>query len=256
MLNFILILFVFATGEAKVIQTATVETVLPFIDQDTWILVDLDNTTFEGKQALGHTDWFYDKVHRLMNEGMSLEDSTRECYPEWIEVQKLCPVKPIEEAFIRALIQFQRQGNIVMGLTHRQPSIADSTLRQLNSLGLNFLSSAPIKNSLVVSSATPTLFEEGVMFTGEYNKKGEILVRFLSIIDKLPKKIVFFDDKISHVQDVESALAELDVEYLGVHYTACEHVEKVYSPEIAEFQLKMTKTILSNEQALLLMDSR
>ena len=185
---------------------------------------------------------------------MTLEEATRECYPEWIEVQKVCPVKPVEATFIPELCLLQQHGIVVMGLTHRQPSLVDSTLRQVNSLGLNFFDSAPVKDSFVVPSETPTKYAQGILFTGEYNKKGEIFVRFLSIINQKPKKIVFIDDKRSHVEEVEMALIGQEIEYIGVHYTAIEHVEKVYFPEIAEFQHKVLNKILSNEGALLLME--
>lgn len=240
--------------EARIIETVTVDNIIPLIDKDTWLLVDLDNTTFEGKQALGHTEWFYDKAHKKMKSGMTLEEATRECYPEWIEVQKVCPVKPVEAAFIPELNLLQQQGIVVMGLTHRQPSLVDSTLRQVNSLGLDFSRSAPVKDSFVVPSETPTQYVQGILFTGEYNKKGVIFVRFLSIVDQKPKKIVFIDDKRSHVEEVEMALMEQEIEYIGVHYTAIEHAEKVYFPEIAEFQYKIFNKVLSNEGALLLME--
>lgn len=239
--------------EAKIIETRTIENILPLIDKDTWLLVDLDNTTFEGKQALGHTKWFYDKAHKKMKDGLTLEEATKECYPEWIEVQKVCPVNPVEAAFIPELNLLQQQGIIVMGLTHRQPSLVESTLRQVNSLGLNFFDSAPVKDSFIVPSETPTKYVQGILFTEEYNKKGEIFVRFLSIIDQKPKKVVFIDDKKSHVEEMERALTGIGIGYIGVHYTAIEHAEKVYSPEIAEFQYKISNKILSNEGALLLM---
>lgn len=121
--------------EAKIIETVTVDTIVPLIDKDTWLLVDLDNTTFEGKLALGHTEWFYDKAYKKMECGMTLEEAGRECYPEWIEVQKVCPVKPVEAAFIPELTRLQQQGIVVMGLTHRQPSLMESTVLQVNSLG-------------------------------------------------------------------------------------------------------------------------
>ena len=241
-------------GEAKIYHTTTIEDILPLVDKDTWVVIDLDNTTFEGKQALGHTDWFYDKAHALMREGMTLDEATRACYPLWIEVQKVCPVKPVETAFIPALIDLQKQGTVVMGLTHRQPSIADSTIRQINSLGLNLLKSAPNQSNLIVPSETPTKYTKGVLFTGEYNKKGEIFVKFLSIINQTPKKVLFIDDKLGHVEDVGNALNSVGIEYTGIHYTACEHLEKIYDPEIAAFQLKIFSSILSNEAALLLME--
>lgn len=241
-------------AEAEIIQTATVKDIVPYVDNDTWVLVDLDNTTFEGKQALGHTEWFYDNARVLMKDGMTLDEATRECYPEWILVQRICPVKAVEAAFIPELQNFQKQGIVVMGLTHRQPSIADSTIRQVNSLGLSFYDSVPVKDTLVVPSATPTKYDQGILFTGEYNKKGEIFVRFLSMTQQKPKKIVFIDDKRGHVEDVEKAVTDLGIEYTGVHYTAIEHVEKVYDPEVAKFQHKLMYTILSNEAASLLME--
>lgn len=241
-------------AEAKIIQTATVKDIVPLIDNDTWVLVDLDNTTFEGKQALGHTERFYDKAHDKMRNGMTLDEATREYYPEWIEIQKVCSVKPVEAAFIPALMLLQDQGIIIMGLTHRQPSLVDSTLRQVNSLGFSFFDSAPVEDTLVVPSETPTKYVQGILFTGEFNKKGELFVRFLSMINQKPKKIVFIDDKRSHVEEVEIALMKQEIEYIGIHYTAFEHVEKVYFPEIAEFQYKFLNKILSNEGALLLME--
>ncbi len=245
--------FLTFAAEAVIIEAATIEDVIPLIDEDTWVVVDLDNTTFEGKQALGHTEWFYDKAYEKMRNGLSLDEATRECYPEWVEIQKVCPVKPIEPAFIPALSLLQQQGHVVMALTHRQPSLADPTINQLASLGVSFLSGAPEVGPFVVPMAMPTLYVQGVLFTGEFNKKGETFVRFLSIINRKPKKVVFIDDKRSHVEDVERALTEQGIAYIGIHYTAAMHVEKVYFPEIAEFQRKCLHTILSNEAALLLM---
>lgn len=240
---------------ATIHETHTVETILPYIDESTWVIVDLDNTTFEGRQALGHTDWFYDKAYALMREeGITLDEATKRCYPEWIEIQKVCPVKPIEKALISSLLDLQQRGNIVMALTHRQPSLAEATLRQLNSLGLNFHPSAPADFSFVIPSPTPTLYINGVVFTGEYNKKGAIFVDFLSLIDRLPAKVIFIDDKRGHVEDVKRALESLGIECIGIHYTATQLVEKVYDPEIAEFQRKILNSILSNEGAVLLME--
>lgn len=241
-------------AQAKIVETVSVETVVALIDADTWVLVDLDNTLFEGKQALGHTEWFYDKAYAMMRQqGLTLEEATRECYPEWIEIQKVCPVKPIEEAFVPVLTLLHQQGSVIMGLTHRQPSIADSTVRQVASLGWTFQDSAPVKNTFVVPAKTPTMYTQGILFTGEYNKKGETFVQFLTMIDQKPKKVLFIDDKRGHVEEVGRAVMEQNIEYIGVHYTANQFVEKVYDPEVAEFQRRFLFKIMSNDAARLLM---
>lgn len=240
---------------AKIIETRTIEDVIPLVDSDTWVVVDLDNTTFEGKQALGHTDWFYHNARKLIATGMTLDEATVALYPEWIEIQKICPVKPVEHSFIPALKKFQDQGIVVMALTHRQPCVSDSTLRQINSLGFSFIPTAPdAATSFSIPSNTPTLYDHGVIFTGEFNKKGAIFSRFLSMINKLPKKVIFIDDIIKHVEEVEIEVTKLGIEYHGIFYTAKDHVEKVFYQEIADFQQTFLRKLMSNEAALLLME--
>lgn len=86
--------------EAKIIETAHIVEVISYIDEDTWFLVDIDNTLFEAKQALGHANWFYDELQKRLERGMSREEAIRDAYPGWIKTQRVCPVKPLEEEFV------------------------------------------------------------------------------------------------------------------------------------------------------------
>ncbi|OJU79879.1 MAG: hypothetical protein BGO10_03230 [Chlamydia sp. 32-24] len=238
--------------EAKVLEKKHVEEILPLIDEDTWFLVDLDNCMFQGAQALGHANWFYDQLQQRMEKGMTRDEAIADAYPDWIKTQKVCKVKPLEESFVPVLLSLQSKKTTIMGLTHRQPSVADSTARQVNSLGFDFSITAPSQDSFVVPAKTPTLYSQGILFVGDYNKKIDIFAAFLSIIKKSPKKIVFIDDKRKNVEELES-LTKYGIEYIGIHYTAIEDSSPVYFPEVAEFQYKFLDQILSNEAALLLM---
>lgn len=240
--------------EAKILETKHVEEILPLIDEDTWFLVDLDNCMFQGAQALGHANWFYDQMQQRMEKGMSRDEAITDTYPDWIKTQKACRVKPLEESFVPILLSLQSKKTTIMGLTHRQPSVADSTARQVNSLGFDFSTTAPFKDSFVVPAKTPTLYVQGILFVGDYNKKIDIFEPFLSIIKKSPKKIVFIDDKRKNVEELES-LTKYGIEYIGIHYTAIEDSKPVYFREVAEFQYKFLDQILSNEAALLLMEN-
>lgn len=239
--------------EAKILETKHIEEILPLIDEDTWFLVDLDNCMFQGAQALGHANWFYDQLQRRIEKGMSRDEAIADAYPDWIKTQKACRVKPLEESFVPVLLLLQSKKTTIMGLTHRQPSVADSTARQVNSLGFDFSTTAPSKDSFVVPAKTPTLYFQGILFVGDYNKKIDIFETFLSLIKKCPKKIVFIDDKRKNVEELEN-LTNYGIEYIGVHYTAIEDSKPVYFPEVAEFQYKFLDQILSNEAALLLME--
>lgn len=245
-------IFIPLIGDAKIIETANIADVVQLIDGDTWFLVDLDNTMFEAKQALGHANWFYDEMQQRLQNGMSRDEAIRDTYPSWIKIQQVCPVKPLEEEFVPSLITLQNRGVVIMGLTHRQPSVAQSTLRQVDSLGFDFIKTAPSKESFTVSASHPTQYLQGILFVGDYNKKGDVFLPFLSIIKQTPKKIVFIDDKRKNVEELEHALTNYGIEYIGVYYTAIEHAKPVYTRELAEYQSKFLDKILSNEAATLL----
>lgn len=240
-------------GEGKIIETAHIADAIQFIDEDTWFLVDLDNTMFEAKQALGHANWFYDEIQQRLQNGMSREEAIRDAYPGWIKTQQVCPVKPLEKDFVPSLISLQNRGVIVMGLTHRQPSVAQSTVCQVASLGFDFITTAPWKDSFVVPATSPTLYLQGILFVSDYNKKGDVFLPFLSMIKQSPKKVVFIDDKRKNIEELEQALSKYGIEYIGIYYTAIEHAKPVYSRDLAEYQYKFLDKIMSNEAANLLM---
>lgn len=241
-------------AESKIIETIHISDAIELIDKDTWFLVDLDNCMFEGKQALGHANEFYDELDQRMKKGMTKEEGIRDFYPQWIRSQKICAVQPLEKDFVPSLLALQNQGIVVMGLTHRQTFVAESTLQQVESLGLSFKKTCPSQDSFIVPAANPTLYIDGVLFVSDYNKKSDVFIPFLSIINQYPKKIVFIDDKRKNLEELEKPLSDLGIEYIGVHYRAIEHVPQVYSRELATFQKKFLDTIMSNEAAQLLID--
>lgn len=165
-------------GEAKIIETAHIADAISYIDKETWFLVDLDNTMFEAKQALGHANWFYDEMQQRLQKGMSREEAIKDAYPGWIKTQAVCPVKPLENDFVPTLLSLQNLGTVIMGLTHRQPSVANSTIQLVTSLGFDFTKTAPSKDSFTIPATTPTLYLQGILFVGDYNKKGDVFLPF------------------------------------------------------------------------------
>lgn len=252
--NFLLsLLFLSAALPATIIETSHIEDVAPLIDAETWFLVDLDNTFFEAAQALGHAHWFYEQVQNRCAQGMSREEAFEDFYPLWVKTQQACPVKPLEESFVSCVLELQKKGVVVMGLTHRQPSVASATFQQVTSLGVDFSKTAPSSElQLHMEAKHPTLYQNGILFVHDLNKKGTVFLDFLGKMAQRPKKVVFIDDKRKNVEELEEVLALENISYVGVHYTAIEQTKKIYDPAIAEIQLKCLTQILSNEAAALL----
>ncbi|MCE2983498.1 MAG: DUF2608 domain-containing protein [Parachlamydia sp.] len=213
-ISFLLLVY-FSLLEARIIETRHIVDVLPHIVEDCWFLVDLDNCLFEGAQALGHANWFYDELQKRMEAGMARDEAIHDFYPHWIKTQALCKVKPIEEQFVTFLLQLQNKGITIMGLTHRQPLVADSTAKQVDSLGVNFLTTAPSQDAFALPTKTPTLYYKGILFVGDYNKKIDLFEKFLSKIGKKPRKIVFIDDKRKNVEELETLTLQ-GIEYTGI----------------------------------------
>lgn len=251
-LSFLFFLFPLLNGQ--IIETDSILDVIPHIDQQTWFLVNLDNTLFESKQALGHAHWFYDEVDRRINKGMTRETAITNTYSDWMRAQALCQVKLLEENFVSELIKLQEKGVVIMGLTHRQPCAAKSTFKQIQSLEFSFSMTAPSKDTFIVAASAPTLYKQGILFVGDYNQEGDVLLSFFSTISSTPKKIVFIDDRRKNVEELEKYLASLPIDYVGVHYTAIEH-SNTYSKEIADLQHHFLNHILSNEAARLLIEN-
>ncbi|ANH78423.1 DUF2608 domain-containing protein [Candidatus Chlamydia sanziniae] len=239
--------------EAQIIETQYIEDIVPLVDKDTWVLVDLDNCMFQGAQALGHANWFYDAIQQKIAKGISKNTAIAEVYPDWIQSQNLCTVQPIEKNFVPILTAFQNQGIVVMGLTHRCSNLEAITIRQVNSLNFNFFKTAPTQTNFNVPTQIPGFYSHGILFVGDFNKKSDVFARFLALINKFPEKIVFIDDRRDNVEDLER-LTNQSIKYTGVHYTAIQYASPIFIREIAELQYKTINHIISNEAALLLLE--
>lgn len=227
--------FAFSGANAEIVETSHVEDIASLIDDETWFLVDLDNCLFEGAQAFGHADWFYDQIEQYKQKGLTREQAVQIVHPGWVEAQKICRVKPLEESFVLLLLKLQARGVVVVGLTNRHPSVAEATFRQVASLGVDFSKTAPFSQEpLTFSSELPSLYSKGIIFVGD-NKKKKIFNSFLTEINRKPNRVLFIDDKKENVEELE-ALAGEGIQYHGIYYTAIQHAKPVYIREIANFQ--------------------
>lgn len=238
-----------------ILETHTVHDVLPLIDQDTWLLLDLDNTLFQASQALGHVDWLWAEISKLIAQGMSQQDAFHSMYPLWKKTQMLTDVIPVEKALIDTVKDLQKKGVIVMGVTHREPFLASETLRQAHSLDINFLRSTPSDETFEFFETERALYWNGILFVDSFNDKGKIFRSLLKHLHATPKKVVFLDDKKKNVEEFAEAMAAESIDYAGVYYTAITKGPKIYSEEMAKVQLNSLQKIMSNELAALLLQN-
>ena len=97
------------------------------------------------------------------------------------------------------------------------------------------------------------VFQNGILCCDIF-PKSECLEKFFEYIDWQPKKIVFVDDMLRNLADVEDFCKRQKIEYVGIEYLESQQVNSYipFSESIAELQLNTLKEKslwLSDEQA-------
>ena len=202
------------TPSSLIVETASFQDVLDYIIPSTLILCDLDNTLIECSQYHGSIQWEEDYQKQQHELGETHEDSWIKAHNLWVETLPIVSMRLVDEQ-IPDIIQKILVEEIVLGLTARPPEVADITFTQLNQLGIHF-DKRFISQSFILKDGTS--FENGIIFCDRVNNKSEVLLKFLNHLDKLPNRIIFIDDKLGHVKDVESSLSSLCIDFVGIRY--------------------------------------
>ena len=242
-----------------IIEVETFQQFAHLIDKNTTVITDLDNTVFRSKTALGSVEWLQGRVKGLQQEGISLKQAFETMYPLWQRTQQLNEIVPVEHAFVEQLKTWIAQGITVIALTAREPDlILDETLRQLDTLGLHFLSAPDlgVNDQKIPCNHAPILYKQGILFADDWNSKGDALNVLLKQFPAKPQSLVFIDDGRHHVDSVCQAAQENKIPILGIHYSAAKNAayrsaDVLYS--LVDVQLSILEkegTIPSDEEAL------
>lgn len=247
----LLALYPFSNGEALITDTNDFSHMFSYHQEDVLYVFDLDNTLIEPAQHLGSCEWFSHHLNHLMeNKGLHKQEALSETTSLYIEVQNKTSIRPVDASALELLASMKKKKASMIGLTKRDPRLANRTLEQLAHLQIEFSSTSPIKDGFVVEELGGTLFHEGILFVGQGIEKGPALLSYLKKLKKMPKRIVAIDDRLNHIENIGAAVESIGIDYVGVRYGKTDEKVKTFNPQIANVQLKHFQKILSDEQAL------
>lgn len=110
--------------------------------------------------------------------------------------------------------------------------LEDWRIKQLQDFKINFIDLTPIHDHIEIESMERDngipMIKSGILFSAE-NSKGKVLEHILQEQNYLPSTIIFIDDQLKNIKDIESMSNRLGIKYLGLHYT---FVEKRQNPII------------------------
>jgi hypothetical protein len=205
----------------------------------TLFLLDLDDTMFDSFSMLGSKAW-----RRYIVEAAKKIDSSENWHDifSYALAQKH-PMKAVETMTSPWVKDLQSKGYVVCGLTSRERNLwYDTAQRDVDALTVQQLSAIDVNfNNGSTETLYPDLAKDSEYFQGVFfaniEPKGNYLLHILKTCASRPGKVVFLDDKLSQVESVAKALAELNIPHESYFYSATDKKAKGFNPLIANIQL-------------------
>lgn len=220
-----------------IIQSNSITDVLKYAHhKDTLVVFDLDNTLIHPNQDLGGDAWFNHLMKQKTETGMSYEDALALVLPFDFYVMDHLRVYPVEEATPGVLDTLGKQGIVFIGLTARSLPLISRTHEQLKEAGLQLTDSPIFDREISFNFNKPAVLHHGIIFCNNVNK-GTVLVQVLRACNFNPATIIFVDDKLSHLLEVQKECLANNMRFIGLRYGKLDDAVAQFDPVRAEEQL-------------------
>ncbi len=238
--------------EAKIIEADHFKDLLAYADADTLLILDIDDTILVPEQMLGCDEWFQHRMKSHQKSGMDTKNALEKALAEWEAIRHITKMEIVEAGTEKIIQDLQAKRAAIIGLTTQEVALATRTAQHLAEKQINLALTAPYKNDHYFQLAGKSvLFRNGILFTSGRHK-GEALFELCKAAGFHPKRIVFINDKATHLAEVEGAAQKKNIEFIGLRYNYSDARKKAFRPEIADIQLSHSSftRLLSDKEAL------
>lgn len=222
------------------------EVIAPLTNSD-WVLFDIDYTLTEPENAVLQMAVIKQNKQRFLDELAKFNEEQRHLVPALMVTQGL---NKLTDPYAPLLIQkLQNQHVTVMGFT----AIDTSTIpdvgvvplwrsRELKRLGIDFNSDSLPQEWIEFPQFKPfrgtyPLYQEGILYSNVLPSKGEVLSAFLCEVDRKPGRVIFIDDSIDNLKNVETEMKKKAIPFLGIHYRI--QVDEKNAPQVSDEEWKI-----------------
>ncbi len=241
-------LLIFTALSAEIVEIQKIEEFSKHAEEGILLVFDIDNTILEPTQTLGSDQWFCNQIDQYVDKGYPAQEALEIALAEWMAVQNVTNVQLVEPTVAKLIAKYQKKGWPLIGLTTRGLGMATRTVEQLQSLGVDLSKSSPIQEELLIQNKGSALFRGGILFTAGTNK-GSAFFKLLDKAGYQAKKVLFVNDKTSHLSAVEKACKRRKVPFLGLRYGFLDHKVNHMRKDLAEVQWKQFGKLISDQDA-------
>jgi len=219
-----------------IIQSNKISDALKHACAQTYSVSDLDSTLYSPIQLFGSSIWVDRYQPELIKKHQNEELAEQEVLRIFDKVQSITKVKPVEEDTSYVMQKLAAESLGLLGLTARRDLLREITTQQLESINVQ------LNHGTIFAAGQP---------------KGPLLAQRLSSFRVLPRRVLYIDDYLPHVECVMKSVSDLGVEVVGIHYTRAH--EESFCFDTAEIQRQVFEAkgeLLSDAQAKTLMTNR
>lgn len=221
---------------SRIIESSSIRDILEYAqDAKTLIVFDLDNTLVYPAQDVGSDPWFFHLLNEKIASGLTREEALAIVLPMYFEVYNHITLSPVEPDSTTILATLQNNGIPTVALTTRSLPLVERTKIHLKETGFNFSACNTFAKDLTIQLVKPAVLTDGIIFCND-NNKGQTLLKILQACNYKPETIVFIDDKLNHLFDVEKECLLNNIQFIGIRYGKLDSVAAQFDPKRAEQQ--------------------
>lgn len=222
------------------VNSSTMDDLLKKVGENSLVLINIDDTIITPKSLMFHYNSPYRTFVGELESLQKYQPNIDELIASLILQRQVMLVESGWPSFIHKL---KSKGALVFGLTSMNTVTAkirdfkEWQYQQLGSLSIEFTGKVNEQEIFKFDgkSKEPPIFYKGIIFT-TYVSKEETLRQFLSITRIVPKNIIVFEYRKSHLNNIDQFFRTIDLDCFGIEYLGFEELQGVPDDKLVEFQ--------------------
>ena len=220
------------------INSPTVKEIEEWIDKDTIIFIELDETLVMPQSKMFSFD---SNPYRIFLSNLVTLGEKSPVYTKavanWFGQRK---VRLVEDGWVDFISRARFRGAKIYGICSMPLyliNIEEKRLKELKDLGIIFDSKINNTEELVIKHEFPWFakFYKGIIFNGPYSKQETILELF-KVTNSIPKKLVTFANIKHEVKFIDKGLRKFNMYFKSVLYLGSREVTGRPDDEVVKFQ--------------------
>lgn len=230
-------------AKSIVIESPTLEIILEHIPQQSHknnkkilILLDVDETLVTTGQKLGSGHWYDHTEKQLIERGYTPQEAANIALAIFCDVRRHTKVELTLQNVPYLVEKLKKLAVTCLALTSQPFLLADVVNNHFLQLGFSFAHHQFPQELYFQVNKRISGFKHGIIMCN-LNNKGDTLSAFLDLINYHPTMIIFVDDKLHKVIEVQKLAEKMGIDFVGIRFSGMDEQVKEIDLDKAAQQL-------------------